>query len=238
MAQETNEYRENRLASLKALAEMGFTPYGHAYPHEDLKVVRAGFEEGKEVSVAGRLLMIDIGGGSLEVAFGSDEEPTIAAAVNAGAGVVTRDLLPGGMASPKDLESIHKKVRKMIAPVVDAVPAEDYSSHAVGTSKAIRSLARLAGTVIHQPGREDALCVERGQLEDWIPRLAAIEPAQRAALPGITQDRAMTIVGAGIIAVEIMRALGINEIEVCPWALREGAILRWLDQYGRTRFGF
>ena len=61
---------------------------------------------------------------------------------------------------------------------------------------------------------------------------------QRSALPGITQDRAMTIVGAGIIAVEIMRALGINEIEVCPWALREGAILRWLDQYGRTRFGF
>ena len=58
MAQETNEYRENRLASLKALAELGFTPYGHAFPHEDLKAVRAGFEEGKEVSVAGRLLMI------------------------------------------------------------------------------------------------------------------------------------------------------------------------------------
>ena len=53
MAQETNEYRENRLASLKALAELGFTPYGHAFPHEDLKAVRAGFEEGKEVSVAG-----------------------------------------------------------------------------------------------------------------------------------------------------------------------------------------
>ncbi len=253
---------------------------------------------------AGRLLMIDIGGGSLEVALGSDEEPTIAAAVNAGAGVVTRDLLPDGMASAKDLDAVYKKVRKHRRRLArsrawlrrgahhrrrrerrrrcrDARPAsrrhgvgerprrsiqesaqddragrrrrarrglfeprrrhvegdpfaEDYSSHAVGTSKAIRSLARLAGTVIHQPGREDALCVERGQLEDWIPRLAAIEPAQRAALPGITQDRAMTIVGAGILAVEIMRALGINEIEVCPWALREGAILRWLDQYGRT----
>jgi len=58
MAQETNEYRENRLASLKALADMGFTPYGHAFPHTDLKVVRAEFEEGKEVTVAGRLLMI------------------------------------------------------------------------------------------------------------------------------------------------------------------------------------
>ncbi|MDD6031023.1 MAG: lysine--tRNA ligase [Kiritimatiellae bacterium] len=58
MAAEMNEYRENRLASMKALAELGFTPYGHAYPHEDLAQVRAAFEEGKSVRVAGRLLMI------------------------------------------------------------------------------------------------------------------------------------------------------------------------------------
>ena len=187
---------------------------------------------------AGRLLVIDIGGGSLEVALGSEEEPSIATSARVGAGIVTRDYLPGGMATPKELEMARRKVRKRIGGLVDAIPAEDYSSHAVGTSKAIRSLARLAGSVIHQPGREDALSVEREQLEDWIPRLASIEPASRAALPGITQDRALTIVGAGIVAVEIMDALGINEIEVCPWALREGAILRWLDQYGRTRIGF
>ena len=63
MPVETNEYRENRLASMKALADLGFTPYGYAYPHADLKAVRADFEggrlkEGDEVSVAGRLLMI------------------------------------------------------------------------------------------------------------------------------------------------------------------------------------
>ena len=58
MAQETNEYRENRLASMDALKALGFTPYGHAFPHTDLKDVRAAFEEGKEVTAAGRLLMI------------------------------------------------------------------------------------------------------------------------------------------------------------------------------------
>lgn len=187
---------------------------------------------------AGRLLVIDVGGGSLEVAVGSEEEPSVATSARIGAGIVTRDYLPGGMATPKELETARKKVRKRIADVADAIPTEDYSSHAVGTSKAIRSLARLAGSVIHQPGREDALSAEREQLEDWLPRLASIDPAQRTALPGITQDRAFSIVGAGIVAVEIMDALGINEIEVCPWALREGAILRWLDQYGRTRIGF
>ena len=44
--QQMNEYRANRLASMKALADLGFTPYGHKFPHEDLKDVRAAFEEG------------------------------------------------------------------------------------------------------------------------------------------------------------------------------------------------
>ena len=58
MAQETNEYRAQRLQSMKALADMGYEPYGCKYDHEDLAKVRAEFAEGKSVRVAGRLLMI------------------------------------------------------------------------------------------------------------------------------------------------------------------------------------
>ncbi len=54
----TNEYREQRLASMKALAEMGYDPYGEKYDHEDLKKVREEFVEGKATRIAGRLLMI------------------------------------------------------------------------------------------------------------------------------------------------------------------------------------
>ncbi len=78
----------------------------------------------------------------------------------------------------------------------------------------------------------------REQLEDWIPRLAAIEPEQRVALPGITPERTMQIVGGGIVADEIMRSLNVHEVEICPWALREGAILRWLDQFRPHAAGF
>lgn len=97
----------------------------------------------------------------------------------------------------------------------------------MGTSKTFRSLARLAGAVLRQSGREDTWIMTREQLEDWIPRLAAIEP-----------EHTMQIVGGGIVADEIMRSLNVHEVEICPWALREGAILRWLDQFGRTRLGF
>ncbi|NEG55852.1 Ppx/GppA phosphatase family protein [Bifidobacterium platyrrhinorum] len=187
---------------------------------------------------AGRLLMLDIGGGSLEVAMGSDEEPTVALSAPAGAGRVTKEFLPEGTATAAQLDEARRQVRRILEPMVEAFPKSKHPNHAVGTSKTFRSLARLAGAVLRQPGREDTLVMTREQLEDWIPRLAAIEPDQRVALPGITPERTLQIVGGGIVADEIMKALDIREIEICPWALREGAILRWLDQFGRTRLGF
>src|ERR1700741_4540260 len=52
---------------------------------------------------AGRLLMLDIGGGSLEIASGHDEEPDNAFSLPLGAGRLTRDWLPGGPPSSGDL---------------------------------------------------------------------------------------------------------------------------------------
>ena len=183
-------------------------------------------------------MVLDIGGGSLEVAMGSDEEPTVALSAPAGAGRVTTEFLPSGMATPDELEDVRKNVRKILEPMVKVFPQSKHPNHAVGTSKTFRSLARLCGAVMRAPGREDSWIMTREQLEDWIPRLAAIAPEQRVALPGITPERTMQIVGGGVVADEIMKALNIQEVEICPWALREGAILRWLDQFGRTRLGF
>ncbi len=188
---------------------------------------------------AGRLLVMDIGGGSLEVAMGSDEDPTVALSVPAGAGRVTREFLPeSGVANEEQLQKARKQIRKVLEPMVESFPKSKHPMHAVGTSKTIRSLARLAGGVLHQPGRVDTTVMTLEQLEDWLPRLASIAPDQRVALPGVTPERTYQIVGGGLVIAEIMNALDVREIEICPWALREGAILRWLDQFGRTRLGF
>ncbi len=58
MAQETNEYREQRLASLAALKELGYEPYGRRFDHDDLAQVRETFAEGAARKVAGRLMTI------------------------------------------------------------------------------------------------------------------------------------------------------------------------------------
>ena len=55
--QNENEYREQRLANLEKLKELGYTPYGHAYERTGrLAEVRAAFEEDKAVKVAGRIV--------------------------------------------------------------------------------------------------------------------------------------------------------------------------------------
>lgn len=85
-----------------------------------------------------------------------DEDPTVALSVPAGAGRVTREFLPeNGIANDRDLEDARRNIRKILEPMVKAFPKSKHPMHAVGTSKTIRSLARLAGAVVRQPGRVD-----------------------------------------------------------------------------------
>ena len=72
---------------------------------------------------------------------GSDEDPTVALSVPAGAGRITREFLPeNGIASEKDLENARRNIRKILDPMVEAFPKSKHPMHAVGTSKTIRSL--------------------------------------------------------------------------------------------------
>jgi exopolyphosphatase / guanosine-5'-triphosphate,3'-diphosphate pyrophosphatase len=53
--------------------------------------------------------------------------------------------------------------------------------------------------------------------------------ADRAELEGVSLDRAPQIVAGALVAEASMKALGIESVDICPWALREGLILRKLD---------
>lgn len=54
----SNEYREQRLANLRKLEELGFKPFGQAFERTRLSEIRSGFEENKMVRAAGRLMTI------------------------------------------------------------------------------------------------------------------------------------------------------------------------------------
>ena len=53
--------------------------------------------------------------------------------------------------------------------------------------------------------------------------------ADRAELEGVSAERAPQIVAGALVAEASMRALSMETVDICPWALREGLILRKLD---------
>ncbi len=179
---------------------------------------------------AERILLFDIGGGSLELAQGIDEVPDVARSVPLGAGRSTIAFLPDDPPSADQVARLRGHARTLLAEAVKPFRKLPTPNHVVGSSKTIRSLAKLAGDVEEGVGSTERIVLSRRALDDWTPRLAKIPADARPALPGITADRTFQIVAGAVVLSEAMRAFGVEELEVSPWALREGLILRRLDR--------
>jgi exopolyphosphatase/guanosine-5'-triphosphate,3'-diphosphate pyrophosphatase len=178
---------------------------------------------------AGRLLCLDIGGGSLELATGIDEEPDLAASLPLGAGRLTREVLTGDPPKRREVAALRAYVRDELAGVVPGLRATGRPDRGVVTSKTFRSLARLDGAAPYAEGPRVPRSLSRTGLERLVELLSGMRAADRARLPGVSPSRAQQLLAGAVVAHEALDAFGLDRVDVCPWALREGVILRRLD---------
>lgn len=178
---------------------------------------------------AGKLLVLDIGGGSLEIAYGMDEEPDAAASLPLGAGRLTAGWLPGDPPGPDEVRALRRHVRTEIARTVGEFSRLGTPDHVVATSKTFKQLARIAGAARSAEGLYVQRELKRESLEEWVPRLAGMTEAERAELPGVSEGRAGQLLAGALVAEAALDLFGVERVEICPWALREGVILRRLD---------
>ncbi|MCW2665774.1 MAG: Ppx/GppA phosphatase [Frankiales bacterium] len=183
---------------------------------------------------AGRLLCLDIGGGSLELAAGTHEEPDVAVSLPLGAGRISRDRLPGDPPKRRDVDAARAHIRELLQGAVPALLAPGPPDLAVVTSKTFRSLARLDGAAPYSEGPRVPRVLTRRGLARVVPLLAAMRAEDRARLPGVSPGRAAQLLAGALVAYEALDALGLDEVSVCPWALREGVTLRRLDWLAGT----
>ncbi|MGO1543393.1 MAG: Ppx/GppA phosphatase family protein [Gulosibacter sp.] len=182
---------------------------------------------------AGRISLVDIGGGSLELATGTNELPDLAMSLQLGAGRLTKRFLKSDPPSSGELKALRQHIRRTLPTAVREFGQLPDADQFVGSSKTVRSLARLAGSITDGVGPTDRVRLRKWQLDDWVPRLAQMPAASRPALPGVTKDRSYQIVAGGIVLSEVMDAFGIEELDVSPWAMREGVLLDYLDRLPR-----
>ncbi len=178
---------------------------------------------------SGRLLVVDIGGGSLELSSGMDEEPDAAISLPLGAGRVTRDHLADDPPSAEQVKLARTFVRAEIGVAVRDLLRFGPPDRAVGTSKTMRSLARMAGAAPSGEGIYVPRVLRRKELRGIVERIAPMSAKARAQLPGVSAARAQQVLAGALVAEAAMDLLRVSKLEICPWALREGIILRRLD---------
>lgn len=178
---------------------------------------------------SGRLLVADIGGGSLEVAVGADEEPDEVMSLPLGAGRLTRDFITNDPPRPKEIRALRKQVRSEVANVVSRFNRLGAPEMAVATSKTFRQLARVTGAAPYAEGPYVRRVLSRDALTQRLGELSAMTAAERAELPGVSGGRAGQLIAGGVVAEAVMDLFDQEQLVLCPWALREGVILRRLD---------
>jgi len=179
---------------------------------------------------AGRLAVFDIGGGSLEIAAGADERPDVAWSLPLGAARLAR-VLTDEQPDDDGLKAIRKRIRAQIARDAGNLLRAGATHRAAATSKTFRSLARICGAA---PSGEGALVprsLPLADLREWIPKLVAMTPDELADLPGVSPSRTHQIVPGALVAEACMDIFDLDELEICPWALREGVILERIDRF-------
>ena len=178
---------------------------------------------------SGVLLGLDIGGGSFEIAIGAGEVPETAISLPLGAGRLTKDFNLSDPPTKKQLEAMNEYIYGHLEAVVDKITTESGADHVVGTSKTFRSLARIVGAAPSDDGPYVKRLLPASKLKDIAERIAGMSVQQRVMLPGVSKDRAAQLAAGAMVAAAIVDLLEISEIEICPWALREGVLLRHID---------
>lgn len=178
---------------------------------------------------AGRLLCLDIGGGSLELAVGMDENPEEAFSVPLGAGRLTRTRFRKDPPSRSEIRDTTEWLDEQLASVAKKLRRSGTPDRVVATSKTFRTLARLTGAAPSSAGPRAQRVLTDAGLRQLIAFISRMSAGDLAGLEGVSSSRAHQLVAGALVADATMRALSLTQLEICPWALREGVILRRLD---------
>jgi exopolyphosphatase/guanosine-5'-triphosphate,3'-diphosphate pyrophosphatase len=164
------------------------------------------------------------------VAIGPDEYPELAMSTPLGAGRLTREFFTSEIPSANEIKQLRSHVKKTLETDFSRLLKSEFD-HAVGTSKTFRQLARLGGAAPASEGQRVQRELKLDAVTNWVPKIAQMNYAQRAQLPGVSAGRAEQLLAGAIVAQETMEFLKLDTLEICPWALREGIILRRLDWF-------
>src|SRR6267143_5421001 len=176
------------------------------------------------------IINIDIGGGSTEVSLMRDGAPAQLFSVKLGAVGLTERYISTDPVKPKELRPLIEEVRAAMERPSRELRGARWQQ-ATGTSGTIISIGEALRLRASEEERKAQGAQPAGdeivlsKLARFNSRMAELTVPERRAVPGISAQRSEIIVAGGQILEGAMRALGINLLRTCGWALREGVLI-------------
>jgi exopolyphosphatase/guanosine-5'-triphosphate,3'-diphosphate pyrophosphatase len=181
------------------------------------------------------LVLIDVGGGSTEVLFGRGSEVRYARSVKLGSLRMTREFFPDGEVVGDAVARCREHVRARLAPVVHEVDGLGFDVAVASSGTAETLAAMVAARSGGVPQSLNGFVLALDELSAVIDELAAAATtAERRRLPGLDAARADIVLGGAIVLEQVAASLGITELQISEYALREGVLL---DGLHRSRGG-
>jgi exopolyphosphatase/guanosine-5'-triphosphate,3'-diphosphate pyrophosphatase len=168
-------------------------------------------------------LVFDIGGGSTELVIGSGTEVGFHVSLQAGTIRQSERHLTSDPPDPHELEELADDVRHAIERAIEDDP-EAVASHAIAVAGTPTSLAAVDQELDpYDAKRVHGYRLALAPVQRMLSRLAALPLAERLRVPGLHPGRAPTIVAGAVILVQVMRAFGLEEVEVSEDDILQGA---------------
>jgi exopolyphosphatase / guanosine-5'-triphosphate,3'-diphosphate pyrophosphatase len=170
-------------------------------------------------------LVLDIGGGSTELIVGTGTQVGFHASLQAGTVRHSERHLTSDPADPHELENLASDVRTLVEEAI-AVDGWVHAAGAIAVAGTPTSLAAIDQELEpYDPTRVHGYRLGLRPIQRMLSRLASMPLAERLRVPGLHPGRAPTIVAGTVILVQVMRAFGIDEVEVSERDILHGSAL-------------
>jgi exopolyphosphatase/guanosine-5'-triphosphate,3'-diphosphate pyrophosphatase len=174
---------------------------------------------------AGPTLVFDIGGGSTELIVGTGREVGFHTSLQAGTIRQSERHLTSDPPDPHQLEDLAADIRNLIDRAVAAHP-DGPPARAIAVAGTPTSLAAIDQALEpYDSGRVHGYRLGMKPIQRMLSRLSCLPLAERLRVPGLHPGRAPTIVAGTVILVQVMRAFGLQEIEVSELDILHGSAL-------------
>jgi exopolyphosphatase / guanosine-5'-triphosphate,3'-diphosphate pyrophosphatase len=170
-------------------------------------------------------LVFDIGGGSTELIVGTGREVGFHTSLQAGTIRHSERHLTSDPPDPHELEHLATDIRKLIEQAIAAQP-DNPPARAIAVAGTPTSLAAIDQSLEpYDAGRVHGYRLGMTRVQRMLSRLSSLPLAERLRVPGLHPGRAPTIVAGTVILVQVMRAFGLQEVEVSELDILHGSAL-------------